>query len=105
MPAFRQLGISAELVLAVAASDPAQAAAIPRTLAPNGPSHQVIATLTKIPASTVFHLVDESDQGEDKEAPLKRRRVEADRRAVGEEPVGSGPELTTDEPGEAWPWI
>lgn len=59
-PAFRQLGASTRLLLAATIGEYVQTDVPSRTPASHRPSRQATAPLVEIPASSVFHLVDES---------------------------------------------
>lgn len=83
-PPSRQSTISAGPVIIVAASKPAQTGVTPQIPALHSPSHQAATPLAEILAYTVFYLVDESEHGADKEAPLKRQIIEVDGRVVEE---------------------
>lgn len=58
--AFRQSSTSIGHILIVVASEPTQTAVTPRIPVLCGPSRQDAFPLAEIPASTVFHLEDES---------------------------------------------
>lgn len=95
-PTFRQSDALTRPLLTTIVGEFVQTVVPSRIPASHRPNCQDFAPLVEISASLVYPSADESSQGEEEEAPLKRWRIEVDGKVTENEgPIGADPGLAT----------